>query len=304
MNRFDNVIISILHKLFYFRRTTIKMHKIFRERQFEKLCVFSHFDSSNTIHPYVVYYIKCLYELDFDIVFVSTSKELSEKEIGKLDKYIFSCLHRTNVGYDFGSWKVGLFSVAYKEYKEILFANDSVYGPLFDLRAVFAEMDSLKSDIWGITDSWSIQFHLMSYFIVYRENVIQSKIFDDLWKSIVFLPRFFKSFIIKKYEIGFSQIYLKHGYNLQAYCNYYELLDKVIESNEVECYTQRIKREKLTSTIYFWKPLITYMKSPFLKVEVLKKNVSEVDNYDVYHILKQYSRYDCELIMEHLKKLV
>ncbi|MBN8908325.1 MAG: hypothetical protein J0H99_17220, partial [Rhodospirillales bacterium] len=48
---------------------------------------------------------------------------------------------------------------------EILLANDSVFGPLGDLRPIFATMRQRKLDAWGMVASTEGVWHLQSWFV-------------------------------------------------------------------------------------------------------------------------------------------
>ena len=52
-----------------------------------------------------------------------------------------------------------------------MLANDSVYGPLFDLKEILARCDA-SADIWGMTDNRAGGYHLQSYFLLFRGRAL------------------------------------------------------------------------------------------------------------------------------------
>lgn len=56
---------------------------------------------------------------------------------------MFKGYNQKNIGYDFGSWACAIVEMknCIKEYKKLILANDSVYGPLFDLDEFFSSMN-------------------------------------------------------------------------------------------------------------------------------------------------------------------
>src|SRR5438045_8800342 len=90
-------------------------------------------------------------------------------------------------------------------YKEVLMANDSVFGPLYDLGPIISTMNK-RFDIWGMTDSYEINYHLQSYFLYFNEPAIKSETWLDFWQRMDFTG-LSNWDIIVKYEIGLSQCF-------------------------------------------------------------------------------------------------
>ena len=267
----------------------------------DRLCLFSHFDRQGRIDDYVVYYLSKLSELDCEIVFVSTAENLDSTELEKIRHLCTQMIVRENIGYDFGSWKVGLgFVDDLRRFKSLILANDSVYGPLQDLRPVFEEMENRGLDFWGITDSWRYDLHLHSYFLVLGSAVINDSEFSKFWEM---LPHYsFKHSVIQRAEIGLTQKLARAGFRFAALCNYEDLHARM---------PNRAPRSKsgkfdrpVNSTHYLWEPLIAEFGCPFLKVQMLRDNPKRIPNTDRWDsVIRQNSNYDCSLIERHLARL-
>lgn len=248
------------------------------------LCLFSSYNEKGLINPYVEFYIEKLKKNNVDIVFISTSPVLILEEIEKIKGNIISFIHRENIGYDFGSWKEGLRLFDYKSYPILILTNDSIYGPLYDLKNVFDKMQSIDSDFLGITDSFEINYHLMSYFLMFKETVTKSKIFSSFWENVLFLPNELKSKIILDYEIGLSQLLINHGFKAKAYCDYKSIKNNRIDGN-------------LNPTLFFWKELFIDLKNPFIKRELFKDYIKS-DNEQVLKIISEITKFNIELIKQ------
>lgn len=216
------------------------------------LCLFSHFDPEDQVDPYVIYYLQSLKDLGVEILFISTCRSLRETDLDQLKALCFRIILRENLTLDFGSWKTGLFQLEshgphLQEFDQLIFANDSVYGPLFPLKDVFHQLKDYE--VAGITSSQEMKYHLQSYFLIFQKQVFLSPAFAKFWRNF----RFYRSkrTIIENYEIGLSQLALKMKWKMGA----------LVEIPNV-----------LNPTLSAWDQLIEVHHAPFLKTEVLKLN--------------------------------
>ena len=75
-------------------------------------------------------------------------------------------LRKPNIGYDFGSWAVGLGVLpAITQAPYVILANDSLLGPFTDIGDLLADFESSIADVWGLTDTRQFSHHLQSYFL-------------------------------------------------------------------------------------------------------------------------------------------
>ena len=118
----------------------------------KRAIILVHYDRDNTVDAYLTPYIEALKANSTHLVFISTAK-LSSQEQEKLRTYCHTVIIRENIGYDFMSYQKGLESFHYQDYDEVLFCNDSVYGPLSPLGTLFDTMSQNTCDFWGITDN-------------------------------------------------------------------------------------------------------------------------------------------------------
>ena len=255
--------------------------------RFDTLCIFSHFDKDDIIDSHVVNYIKKIFECKIDIIFVSTARQLSDNEIEKIKNYCKNIIIKENIGYDFGAWKTGIKYLGknLKKYDRLIVCNDSVYAPLFPLSGMFEKMKGKGLDFWGITDNYEIKYHIQSYFMVFGKDILSDPEFIKFWKNYRVYK--IKKNIIKKYEIGLSQLLLHKGYKVGSYCEFKKLSSKIV----------------CNSSHVFWRKLIIDMKCPVLKVELLRDNPVKVDIADWERFIIGRTIYDFDLIHNHLKRV-
>lgn len=277
--------------------------------------VFVHYDRDNIVDDYVYYYLKELQKNASLLIFVSTAK-LVEKDVKNLSHYCSKVIIRENIGYDFMSYKIGLESFDYQNYDEVVICNDSVYGPLYPLGDVFEEMTNDSSDFWGITDNTDFSYHLQSYFLVFKKNIISSVAFEQFWKQIKVLNN--KEDIIQKYEVGLSKSLMDHGFLSTVYTSFQatkiqklsifikkftpiKIWNKIIAIINKQDKIKRIG--KTNTTHHFWKELILLGRTPFIKIELLRDNPMRINIHDFEDIIHQVSHYDTKLIEKHLTRV-
>ena len=186
----------------------------------KRLFIFAAYDSDNIIDPTLIYYLKSLSGLG-DIVF-TMDNELSENELNKVAKIPnvlrVSALHHRE--YDFGSYKRGYIwardNNVLNNYDWVYLVNDSVLGPLFDLRHTLETLESSGAELTGMTSCYQNQtpLHIQSWFVGLKQEIVKSKLFDDFMLSVV--PETEKKRIVFKYEVRLSQIFINNGCNIKT----------------------------------------------------------------------------------------
>ena len=241
----------------------------------KRLCIFAHYDKDNLIDDYVIYYLRELKKTFNKIIFVSDS-DLSKKETDKIIDLVDYVQAFNHGEYDWGSYKYGYF-IAKENYllqgvDEVLFCNDSVYGPINDLTPIFDKMSADDCDFWGMYENKDSitkglkENHLQSWFLLLKKNVIDTDLFDDFMTSITHVED--KNQIIQEYEIGFTQLF--------SNCFKYKALYSCENGNAVTQAT----------------PLLLKKGFPFIKTVVVRKyniNMKQVAK-ELVKIIKKHSK--------------
>lgn len=182
----------------------------------KRIIFFAGFDANNTLQAHVKNYIESL-SLHGDVYFFCDNP-LPAQEREKLDGIATICGAERHHRYDFGSWANISQSIGWdiiNQYDELIITNDSVYGPIHDLDAVFQTMERRPCDFWGLTSSSEIQFHIQSYFVAFRSTVLRNLNFQKFWNKIEVESDYFN--IVEKYEIGLTQMLLSEGFQCESY---------------------------------------------------------------------------------------
>ena len=236
-----------------------------------KLCLMAHFDGDGRVAPYVLNYIDQLRQLGFDVVLASTSPFLDERDVPKLQERCRLAIIRENVGLDFGSWGAAMTALEdFGDYEELLLTNDSVFGPIVDLRETLERIASFPEALCGLTDNWEKQYHLQSYFLYFKRPALRSPTFERFWRE--FRLSTDKERIIIEYEVGISQAFIRDDVRIRPCFRFNELRDHCLAMGDAFQYRDLISRQPVNPTIFLWDVLIRDFRFPFLKTEILKIN--------------------------------
>jgi hypothetical protein len=259
------------------------------------LCVFAAYDTHSTVQEYVFHLISELQrELDAHVVYVTTSEILSERDQNRLHELDVSIIHRENIGYDFMSYFVGLefFKSKLMGFEYIYHANDSVYGPFSSLREIATRMNSVGHDVWGLTDSWDLSYHIQSYFVCFAASAYPSLF--RFWEEFTF-PEAYQD-VVWDGEVGITQHMMRSGMSVgvafptEEHSTAYLSAEKPNKdimaegvnasagrSMNYELYTKWTRAVTLNPCAFLWQPLMR-AGYPFLK----KKLLTQWDSYDLH----------------------
>ncbi|MDX1949633.1 MAG: rhamnan synthesis F family protein [Rickettsiales bacterium] len=303
-----------------------------KSANYNRLCVFSHFDRDSKIDDYVLHYLKALKSADCDIIFVSNCPNIDDSEIAKIENLAHRIILRKNEGYDFACYLTGFYEETEKEkYKQIIFANDSVYGPFYNLNKVFNAMQPKNLDMWGISDNVASVYHIQSYFLSFSTKML--KFLDNHFRAFKFEND--KENIVTNNEVNLSRKALEQGFSLGAFCPHADVL--AFEStNFDEKYIAKIKKnisenlfykggikkffsKKLNREINFrkyfdtyltphlssWYSQIQYFNAPFIKTSLLKDpRLVHYHSFLYREVIKnKYPEFDLALIENHLNRV-
>jgi hypothetical protein len=113
-------------------------------------------------------------------------------------------LRRANVGYDFGSWAAVLAAFpGVRRAPRVLLVNDSLIGPFSSLEPVLAAFEGSPTPVWGLSGSLQHRPHVQSFFMGYRDAVLDSAPLRKFWGDIRVESR--KAKIVRYCELGLSE---------------------------------------------------------------------------------------------------
>ena len=164
----------------------------------KRLAIYVYHNEMGVIEDYALFYLKSLLEVADEIIVVINGA-IEKNELLKLNNPFIKIIQRENKGYDFWAYRAGFFSIGsekLKTFDEIIFANSSVYGPIYPFFELFEKMREKRVDFWGITKhqkTKKIKEHIQSYFFVVRKNLFLNPIFRLYFENLrLILPNIFK----------------------------------------------------------------------------------------------------------------
>lgn len=245
-----------------------------------RLAVFSHFDKNFVVQDYVFFYLSELSKLNIDIIFVSDC-DIEDEYLNKLSKYVIHSITGRHNEYDFGSYKRGFLfareNLDLNKYDELLFINDSCYAPLFPIKNMFDKMSNLNVDFWGVTSNFNSYLsnisHIQSYFIAFKKQVFLSDLFNNFILNIK--QEINKKEIIKKYEIGLTDLLNKNGFSFDVF--------------------SELSKKNYAVQLLSYKEIVTRDKVPFVKrnIPLLKAFVLP---FNFKKFIIKHTSYDYSLI--------
>jgi len=295
----------------------------------QKVVLFMHFDRSGRVRAQILDYVSKLQASGRCVVFVTNAGKLTPEAVVALQKICAGIIIRRNRGYDFGAWcdAVEQLKLPRPDTEEVIFANDSVFGPLAPMDNMLAALDYTKADIWGLTESWQYRYHLQSFFMAFGPAALRSAAFKKFWDGIRPVPM--KSYIVRYYEIGITQLMVKAGLTCSAVWPYLDLVGRVDYQSFDELITQietdagkvdpilrnrklqalRLRdaiarRVALNPTADLWRQLLM-AGFPFIKRELLRENPTAVEDVsDWIATVREKLNADPEPIVQDLKLML
>ncbi len=206
----------------------------------QRLLIFAHYDPKDKIQPYVVHYLKQLALEGFSILFVTAAEKMAESEVESITPYCAHCICKKNTGFDFGSWKVGLwiFDAILENYEAIILANDSCYAPAFDWTPMFGMFQQQKLDICGVTFNTSIpsKKHVQPYFLWINHTRPNIEYLRAFFKKVKLLNG--RELERERSAIDFTQNAIRQGLQFSCWVNNKLLADRYQIENEDATQTQ------------------------------------------------------------------
>lgn len=305
--------------------------KVSLPKQPRRVCLFAGYDRDGVIDKYVVDLVKELSE--FSDIYMLMDSDVSENQLSKIKAFTKGVWAYRHGEYDFGSYKrlanthVGWNEI--EKYDELLLVNDSSYLA-GSLKPVFDKMSMKETSWWGlqatkgmistknkVSNSFKekvsleevkryllegyfsediFDFHVGSYFLAFRKNIINDEFFRSLIDNVSYQKG--KKSLILKYEIGLTKLLLAKGYDFETFMDdlyplhpvytdaVYEMMQDGFPLFKRYFLTENHYRQK---DLYEWKNKIIKIY-PDADVSAMEKNLLRVadasklyKNLDVEH---------------------
>lgn len=188
------------------------------------IAVFAVFAMDGLIPEATLYYLKGLKKIAEYVVCVGDC-QLMQSMVERLSEIVDECEFVRHGTYDFGSYRRGMEIArqcgAIGDDTDIIFANDSCYGPVFPLCEAMDKMCSRECDFWGMTvNKIRGEIHIQSYFYYLKGRVIKTGLIDDFLDNARGIKG--RNNAIENFEKQFTKFFESKGFVADSFIPYLE----------------------------------------------------------------------------------
>jgi lipopolysaccharide biosynthesis protein len=138
-----------------------------------RVCLFAQYDPEGRLRPHVLHYLQALVQAGYEVrLACSGAGRVDPAAAPVLDRLGVIATTRPNGGHDFGAWRHLMQGGAAQGADRVLLANDSVFGPMADLRPIVEQRSTAGLDAWGMVESREHGRHLQSWFIEFTAEAL------------------------------------------------------------------------------------------------------------------------------------
>lgn len=232
----------------------------------KRLGIFAYFDADGIVDDYVAYLVSEVGKYCSRQVCIVNGALTPESE-NKLRAAGGEVVFRENRGYDITAYRDALLAQDLSDIDEVLFYNQTVFGPVCPLDAMFAQMDARDVDFWGLSRhkgakhaSWdeneTFPPHVQSYWFAVRKPMLTDARFLDYWNNLPAIETYWDA--VRRHEVRFTKHFADLGFAWDVFlhteedeiCNDYPLMGKPKEMLEQGCPFVKRKAFLMDRTLY------------------------------------------------------
>lgn len=165
---------------------------------------------------------------NLDDLVVVVNGQLSDQARQLFSEYTKTIIVRENKGLDVAAYRQAILTLGWEKlesYDEVICLNDTVMGPVYPFREMFACMDRKDVDFWGITayagetvDKEQIPTHLQAYWHAYRRSLVSSPAFHEYWETMPLWKDYAE--VTRKHEMTFTKHFTDLGFTWASYIDW------------------------------------------------------------------------------------
>jgi lipopolysaccharide biosynthesis protein len=165
-----------------------------------QVCLFASFLPTGRFAESTLYYMRQIKRAGFYLHALAAVPDVAAAVVAPDESAADAFSIRQNEGHDFAIWAAALRRhPELLAAEELLFANDSVFGPIRPFADIVARMRALDADFAAMTESNEIQRHFQSYFLHFKRSAVRSDAFKRFWLNVRSQPN--KTNLIRSYEV-------------------------------------------------------------------------------------------------------
>lgn len=254
-----------------------------------KTCLFATYNQADDLSLDVQHYLRQLAVCKWDIHIAFSGKTTLSSTIRHFCHHYAITPHlRPNKGLDFGAWQDLINQGVTKNADYILLTNDSVFGPIYPLQPIFANMLTPAIDIWGMIESYEINWHFQSWFLCFNHTTFYHPEIKELFAQP--FSEMSKSDIIQQGELKLGKI-VQQIPNLKYRPSWTQTKWRPIRKNN-----------PMNPMHLDWYSVLQSGKVPFIKKEVIRDNYLGIFWLNYYrHLLQDNSFFPLTYIDTYLQ---
>lgn len=193
----------------------------------QRLGIYCFYDKYGHAASFIKTFLDDLMDSLDDLVVV-VNGQLSDQARQLFSEYTKTIIVRENKGLDVAAYKQAILTLGWEKlesYDEVICLNDTVMGPVYPFREMFACMDRKDVDFWGITayagetvDKEQIPTHLQAYWHAYRRSLVSSPAFHEYWETMPLWKDYAE--VTRKHEMTFTKHFTDLGFTWASYIDW------------------------------------------------------------------------------------
>lgn len=217
----------------------------------DRTAFFASYGESPEFSRSVVELTRALTRRDYDVVLIRATSGGSCVWPSSEESIRPTIVRRPNIGYDFGSWAIGINHFRRLAGREhVLLVNDSLVGPFDSIDPMIDHFERTTADVWAATSTLQFVPHLQSFVLGFRGGALNRFPLSRFWARIRELGS--KEEIVHVYEMGLSQ-----------------LMDREMLTAEAFVPGELVVKGELNPVIDGWRETLDH-GFPFVKRELLR----------------------------------
>ena len=272
-------------------------------KKVNRLVIYFFYDKDGIVDRYVPYMLNDV-KKNCSRLFVICNGKLTKEGRQTLERITPDVMVRENKGFDVWAYKTAMEYIGWEAlsaYDELVLMNFTIYGPLYPLSEVFAEMNGKDLDFWGLTKHYKIPFnpyhtpgldelpeHIQSSFICIRKKMLGSIEFRNYWDKMPPIENYADA--VGRHEAIFTRTFNNCGFTSDVF----------VQTDDLEDYTRYPLMLKP-------KELIKNRKCPIFKKKMFSNEYYEYLDVsageaavEAFRYISEHFDYDMDMVWENL----
>ena len=178
----------------------------------KRLFLFAGYNKNGIVDDSLLLYVRAISKYGDIVLYIDS--DCPKSELQKLKPYVLHAAAVRHGEYDFGSYKRCFLWARDKKilsnYDFVYLVNDSVFGPLINIRKTIHDIENINTDAAGIVmTTHKTHAYMESWFVRLNPAIFSQDWFNEFMSSVTIQPS--KARITIAYEHGLSKLISDNG---------------------------------------------------------------------------------------------